>query len=75
MKRALPLHCSVDYFPLNQDDNPTRIRLVNSVGIDEDYAGQWTFVLTAAHLQNLAQTFDAFTEHFMSLGAPMRGKI
>ena len=72
MRNALRPHCSVDYFQPNHDDNPTRMSLVNDAGIDEGCDGQWTCVLTAPHLQDLAQTFDCFAEHYMGLGAPMR---
>ena len=72
MKRVLPLNCDVNYYQPNHDNNPTRIGCVNDDGIDEGYEGQWTCVLTAPHLADLAQTFHAFTEHYMGLGAPIR---
>ena len=72
MRRALPPNTSVQYFQPNHDDNPTRIGLVNDNGIDEGCDGQWTCVLTAPHLDSLAQTFHCFAEHYMGLGAPMR---
>ena len=72
MRRALPPSCSVDYYQPTHEDNPTRIGRVNDFGEDDGYEGQWACVLQAPTLENLADTFDAFTEHYMGLGAPMR---
>ena len=72
MKNALPLHCSVEYYQPTHDDNPTRIGNINDEGVDEGCEGIWTCVMTAPHLQHLALTFDAFVEHYMGVGKPMR---